>query len=205
MRFSTVLADPPWRTHSGRLTGRRGFVDSYSGAKCKPLPYQTMTERAISALPVADLSSTDAHLYCWATNGYLEAALRVIRAWGFKYSTTHVWAKTAMGGGLGESFGITTEFLIFARRGRLGMRSRITGTWHQWPRRYENGHPAHSKKPEGAYALIEAASHGPFVELFSRETQPRLGWSYWGNESLGTSSLAPGEGRSVADSERRSL
>lgn len=189
-RYATILADPPWRRHfSGQITGRRGFVDSYAGAPNRPVPYPTMTEAAIAALPIADLALPGAHLWCWATNGYLEAAYRVVRAWGFRHSTTHVWAKSPMGGGLGESFGITTEFLIFARRGRCPMRNRTTGTWHQWPRRYVDGHPAHSKKPEGSFALIEHVSNGPFVELFSREDQPRLGWSYWGNESLATAKL----------------
>ena len=192
-RFATVLADPPWRTHSGRLTGRRGFADSYAGAN-RRLPYPTMSVADIAALAVSTIAAADAHLWLWTTNGYLEAAFGVIRAWDFHYSTTHVWAKAAMGSGLGESFGITTEFLLFARRGRAPVRNRITGTWHAWPRRYVNGAPAHSKKPEGAYALIEHASHGPLVELFSREDQPRLGWSYWGNESLGTAELELGAG-----------
>jgi N6-adenosine-specific RNA methylase IME4 len=144
-----------------------------------------MSISQITALPVADLASENAHLYLWTTNGFLEAAFGVVRAWEFTMSTTHVWAKAPMGGGLGESFGITTEFLLFARRGRAPMRNRTTGTWHPWPRRYVDGHPAHSKKPEGAYALIEHASRAPFIELFSREDQPRLGWSYWGNEAFG--------------------
>jgi N6-adenosine-specific RNA methylase IME4 len=72
------------------------------------------------------------------------------------------------------------------------MRNRVTGTWHTWPRRYVDGHPPHSKKPDESYALIAHASHGPFVELFSCEDQPRLGWSCRGNESLGTAELALG-------------
>jgi N6-adenosine-specific RNA methylase IME4 len=187
--FRTILADPPWRTKSGRLTGRRGFADSYAGPNRK-LPYPTMSVAEIEALPVASLAAgAGSHLWLWTINAYLEAAFRVVRAWGFTHSTTHTWCKAPMGGGLGDSFGITTEFLLFARRGRAPMRNRTTGTWHTWPRRYVNGAPAHSKKPDGSYALIEHASHGPFVELFSRETQPRLGWSYWGNESLGTARM----------------
>ncbi len=69
------------------------------------------------------------------------------------------------------------------------MRNRTTGTWHTWKRRYVNGAPAHSKKPDESFALIEHASHSPFVELFSREDQPRLGWSYWGNQSLATAEI----------------
>lgn len=153
------------------------------------MPYPTMAVSSMAALPVSDLAMADAHLWLWTINGFVEEALRLVRAWSFKYSTLHTWCKAPMGGGLGESFGITTEFLIFARRGRSSVRNRTVGTWHQWTRRYVNGAPCHSKKPEGAYALIETASTGPFVELFSREDQPRLGWKYWGNESLGTADL----------------
>ncbi len=188
--YRTILADPPWRTKSGTLKGRRGFADSYSGPN-RPVPYPTMTVDAICELPVAGLADpAGAHLWLWATNGYLEAAFRVVRAWGFTFSTMHTWCKAPMGGGLGESFGITSEFLLFARRGNAPVRNRTTGTWHTWTRRYVNGAPAHSAKPEPSYALIETASHAPFVELFSREFQPRIGWSYWGNESIGTAVLA---------------
>jgi N6-adenosine-specific RNA methylase IME4 len=132
-------------------------------------------------------------LYLWTTNGFLLQARDVIDAWGFRYSTTIVWAKNPMGAGLGEPFGITTEFLLHAKRGKLAALNRVVGTWFNWKRPYEvtNGrpHPKHSAKPEEAYALIENVSPGPYVELFSRATQPRLGWSYWGNESLDTARL----------------
>lgn len=51
---------------------------------------------------------------------------------------------------------------------------------------YVNG-KRHSAKPEGAMDLIEQASPGPYVELFSR--RHRLGWDVWGNESANTVEL----------------
>ena len=39
----------------------------------------------------------------------------------------------------------------------------------------------HSRKPEEQYALIEACSPGPYLELFARH--PQRGWSAWGAES----------------------
>lgn len=188
--FTTILADPPWKTNRGRtgpLRGRLGFVDSYEGAPNAKLPYPTMTNAEIAALSVP--ADENAHLWMWTINGFIDAAFSIVRAWGFKYSTTLVWAKNAMGGGLGESFGITTEFLIFARRGKLPTLNRVTGTWFNWKRPYENGHPKHSAKPEASYALVEHVSPGPYIEMFSRADQPRLGWSYWGNESLGAAEL----------------
>jgi N6-adenosine-specific RNA methylase IME4 len=190
-QFACILADPPWRTHSGRLTGRAGFLDSTSatGAKNRPLPYSTMSVDDICALPVSRVAADDSCLFLWVTNGYLFDAKRVIDAWGFRYSTTLVWSKRLMGGGLGGAFGISTEFLVFARRGRVRLRRRIAGTVYNWKRPYRDGHPDHSAKPPASLELIEQAAHGPYLEMFSRAKQPRIGWSYWGNESLGTASL----------------
>lgn len=192
MKYACVLADPPWRTHSGRLTGRAGFLDSTSaaGAKNRPLPYSTMSVDDICALPVASICADDALLFLWVTNGYLPEAFRVVNAWGFRYSTTLVWSKALMGGGLGAAFGISTEFMLFARRGRVKQRARIAGTVYRWKRPYRDGHPDHSAKPPAALELIEQVAHGPYVELFSRAKQARIGWSYWGNESLGTATMS---------------
>lgn len=46
----------------------------------------------------------------------------------------------------------------------------------------------HSEKPEAFLDLIEQVSPGPYVELFARRA--RFGWDYWGDESLGTASMA---------------
>jgi N6-adenosine-specific RNA methylase IME4 len=54
-------------------------------------------------------------------------------------------------------------------------------TWYQWPR------GQHSAKPDAFYDLVEAVSPGPYLELFARRA--RFGWSYWGDESLGTADM----------------
>jgi N6-adenosine-specific RNA methylase IME4 len=41
----------------------------------------------------------------------------------------------------------------------------------------------HSRKPEEAYARIEALCEGPYLELFARA--PRPGWDSWGRERAG--------------------
>jgi N6-adenosine-specific RNA methylase IME4 len=197
VKFATVLVDPPWQQNAGPSLRRPNCVksprwtDYDTRGSSRPMPYPTMSLDDIAALPVSSLATDDAHLYAWTTNRFLEATFAIVRGWGFVFSTTLVWAKNTMGGGLGgDAFGISTEFLLFARRGRLAALNRTAGSWFNWQRRYdERGKPCNSKKPAAAYAMIEHTSPGPYVELFSRETQPRLGWSYWGNESLGTASL----------------
>lgn len=126
----------------------------------------------IAALPVADLAHPDgAHLYLWATNGFL-----------FRRSTVCVWAKTPMGGGLGGAFGISTEFWIYARHGQLAPLTRVRGTWFNWKRPYdERGKPRHSAKPGEFFQLVETVSPGPRVELFARDA--RAGWDNWGDQA----------------------
>lgn len=176
--YSTIVADPPWpQKGGGSMQGREGFLDS--GGASLPMRYSTMTVDEIALLPVRDIVAKDAHLYLWTTNGFLPDAFRVLQAWGFTYSTALVWAKNPMGGGLGGAYRITTEYLLFCRRGSLATMSQVTGTWWQWKRPYSTGgKPMHSAKPPAALDLVEQVSPGPYVELFARA--PRLGWDSWG-------------------------
>lgn len=182
MSYRCIVADPPWpQKGGGTLRGREGWHDA-QGASL-PLKYSTMTVEQIAALPVAELAHPDgAHLYLWATNGFLEHAWAVIRAWGFRYSTTHTWCKRPMGGGLGGAYGISSEYFIYARRGQLAPLRRHAGTWHQWKRPYdERGKPMHSAKPSEFFDLVETVSPGPRLELFARRTRP--GWDAWGDQA----------------------
>lgn len=194
--YRTIIADPPWSVKAGPASGEYKVVDgkqvwNLSSTKSRDLAYPPMSVEAIKALPVAELAEDDAHLYLWTTNGYLPRAFEVLRAWGFNYSTTLVWGKTPFGGGgLGGAWRITTEFLLFARRGSLQATSTVIGTWWHEKRPYdERGKPKHSAKPGAFMDRIEQVSPGPYLEMFSRATRPRIGWDYWGDESLGTAEL----------------
>ena len=149
-----------------------------------------MSIEEIAALPVGDVAARAAHLYIWTINAYVPAAYDVARAWGFEPSTLLVWCKAPMGSGLGGAYGISTEFCLFARRGSLAAKTKKRTTWYQWKRPYdERGKPKHSAKPPQFLSLVEDVSPGPYLELFSRTTDARPGWSYWGNESLATARL----------------
>lgn len=182
MSYRCIVVDPPWpQKGAGTLRGREGWHDS-TGAS-RPMPYRLMPLDEIEALPVVELAHPDGtHLYLWTTNGFLPQAYDVARAWGFKPSTLLVWAKRPMGGGLGGAYGISTEFVLYARRGRLAPLSRVRGTWFPWKRPYdERGKPMHSAKPPEFYELVETVSPGPRVELFAR--RPRPGWDVWGDQA----------------------
>lgn len=176
-RYRTVVADPPWPMPTG---GPWRPSNRQPSGNATTLAYATMTVEAIAALqpPVAD----DAHLYLWTINSHVEAAYEVARAWGFKPSTLLVWAKAPKGKGLGGTFAVATEFVLFARRGSLAALDRCERNWWMWPR------GAHSAKPDAFQDVVEQVSPGPYLELFAR--RDRLGWDTWGNESLGTAGMA---------------
>jgi N6-adenosine-specific RNA methylase IME4 len=152
------------------------------------LPYRTMSLDEIRALPVGELADDDAHLYVWTTNRFLEDTFGIVRGWGFRPAQVLVWAKPPMGVGFGGAFTVTAEFVIFARRGSLPHAARQDSSWWQWSRVYENGHIAHSAKPEAFLDLVEAVSPAPRLEMFAR--RDRLGWDTWGDESLNTAKVA---------------
>lgn len=179
-KYNVIYADPPWKITAGRsLKGQNGYKGDNSNNPRKT-DYPHMTIEDIKNLKVSEIVAEDAHLYIWVTNQHLPFAFDILKAWGFKYSTTVVWAKNRMGGGLGGTFRITTEFLIFARRGKLNSLQTIDSTWHNVKRTYENGYPKHSKKPNYFYEMIEQTSPGLKLEMFAR--QSREGWDTWGNE-----------------------
>jgi N6-adenosine-specific RNA methylase IME4 len=168
VKYRTIVADPPWKVHRGPEWGSNGTS--------RPLTYPTMSVEDIIALPIPSLAEDSAHLYLWTINAYVPHAYGIVRAWGFMPSTLLTWCKAPHGIGLGGAFTITTEHVLFARRGALAAGERIDSTWWQWKR------GAHSAKPEAFLDMVERVSPSPRLELFARRN--RLGWDTWGNEAL---------------------
>lgn len=192
-RYRTVVIDPPWEhPDSGRRTeSTAGSWGEKSVGRSSKVPYARMSLDDIKALPVPELLEDDAHLYLWTTNGFLRRSYEVVEAWGFNPSTLLTWCKAPMGIGFGGAFTITTEFVLFARRGSLKPLQRMDSTWWQFKRPHnKNGGPAHSRKPDGFLDLVEQVSPGPYLEMFARRA--RFGWAYHGDESLGTAEM-PGD------------
>ncbi len=184
-KYQVIYADPPWETKAGRPLGKYKVEEgkqifSVESNKARDLAYNTMTVSEISSLSVKSIVAPDAHLYLWVTNQYLLQSAEVIKAWGFNYSTTLVWAKKAMGGGLGGTFRITTEFLLFCTKGKLKANKTVIGTWFDQKRQYVNGYPSHSTKPDYFRNLISEVSPGNKLEMFARKQS--AGWDVFGNE-----------------------
>jgi len=161
-KYSIILADPPWELKAGSPNLHAKQQGN------RPLCYPTMTIDEIKKLPVGGLADDNAVLFLWTTNRYIEEAYSVARAWDFIPSTMLVWCKKPKGRGLGGTFGISTEFLLFARRGSLKARERHWSTW------FEAKRGEHSQKPATARDIIDKCFEGNKIELFAR--QHVLGW-----------------------------
>jgi len=195
-KYNIIYADPAWEQKAGRpLSGgykkEKGVqVFNPKSDKSANLPYNTMKFEDIVNVPIKNLTADNCHLYLWVTNKYLMKAEEVVKAWGFKYSTTLVWCKKPIGSGMGGTFKVSTEYLIFATKGKVNelVNKKINGTWFEEKRQYVNGYPCHSKKPDFFYELIEKVSKGKKLELFSRNI--RQGWDAWGDEIQGSIKLS---------------
>lgn len=168
MKYATIVADPPWSVLGGPRWASNG--------RSRPLDYPTMSIDEIAALPVRELADKRAHLYIWTINAYVEETYEIARLWGFKPSTLLTWCKTPNGLGLGGAYSLTTEHVLFARRGVLAATDRLDTSWFHWKR------GPHSAKPEAFLDIVERVSPAPRLEMFAR--RQRLGWDTWGNEAL---------------------
>lgn len=185
-KYHVIYADPPWQQKGGRdLSGAYKKVDgkqvfNSTAVKSENLPYKTMSVDEIASLQIKNIVAKDAVLFLWVTNKYLFEAKKVIDAWGFKYSTNITWSKKPHGGGLGGTFRVSHETLLFCTRGKVNAKNRIKGTVFDVKRPYVNGYPCHSKKPDFFIEMIEFLTDGKRLELFARDR--RDGWDSWGNE-----------------------
>jgi len=173
--FSTFVADPPWQYGN---TSTRGAAENH---------YETMSIEELCALDVVpNHAAEQAHLYLWTTAGHLPQAFDVMAAWGFQYKTYLVWVKPQMG--MGNYFRVSTELVLFGIKGNMRTQARDIKNYFAAPR------GKHSAKPALFQDIVERASPGPYLELFTRCvgdtmlhgcecSQCRLGWATWGNQS----------------------
>jgi len=173
--YGTILADPPWQfsNRTGKMAPEHRRLSRYL----------TLTLQAIKAIPVVAVAAAQSHLYLWVPNALLREGLEVMAAWGFQYKTNLIWHKIRKDGGpdgrgVGFYFRNTTEMVLFGVRGRL----RTLTSGRTQVNIIKTQKREHSRKPDELYAIIEACSPGPFLELFARGQ--RADWEQWGNEVL---------------------
>jgi N6-adenosine-specific RNA methylase IME4 len=189
MKFHCTVADPPWK-YGDRLrmsNVKRGAEDVY----------RVMTTDEICALAGISRAGVhlcgqffefadDALLWLWVTDPFLlnGDGPRICRAWGFEPKQLWTWITgevrdDAITGplGMGHYLRVDTERVILAARGRAAQLVERHDL-----RNYTVVAPKnkHSYKPNEFYALVEALSRGPRLELFARAARP--GWVVAGDE-----------------------
>ena len=180
-RYRTIVADPPWAYPTpGDLGGmKRDGTPTMGAGSIKRYGGMSLPDLYELAPPADD----NAHLYLWTTNAFMVQAHNLASAWGFNVKTICTWVKTYQGDPervsmkTGYYFRGATEHFLFGVRGSLPLQTHdALPTAYLWPRL------PHSVKPDAFYDLVEEASPGPYLEMFSRRA--RLGWDTWGDEAL---------------------
>jgi N6-adenosine-specific RNA methylase IME4/ParB-like chromosome segregation protein Spo0J len=167
-RYAVLYADPPWHFE---VYNEESGIERAAGNH-----YPTMSLDEICALPVLSLAAPDAILFMWTTAPHLQESFQVLAAWGFEYKTNAVWVKDKIG--LGYFVRNQHELLLVATRGDMPSPSPA----NRPPSVISAPRREHSRKPDEAYALIEAMYPAlPKLELFARQRRP--GWDVWGNET----------------------
>lgn len=174
-RFSTILADPPWRflNRTGKIAPEHRRLSRYG----------TMCTDDIKRLPVSDVASDTSHLYLWVPNALLKDGLAVMDAWGFNYKSNLIWHKVRKDGGsdgrgVGFYFRNVTEMVLFGVKGK---NARTLAPGRRQVNLLSSRKREHSRKPDELYEIVEACSRGPRLELFARSCRP--GWICWGAEA----------------------
>ncbi len=180
--YNCIAADPPWPERGGGKI-KRGCDRHYPVIKTKEEILQVMLQAPCWR------PAESCHLWLWCTNSYLEWALWLVGALGFKYKTNRAWAKmksleyynevlwAVERIGLGQYLRGAHELLLFGARGPTikGPTETRPPTLLLAPRT-----STHSEKPEQAYLDMEAVtpSVGPRLEMFAAG-DPRPGWDKW--------------------------
>ncbi|MHB8122628.1 MAG: MT-A70 family methyltransferase [Desulfuromonadaceae bacterium] len=185
-KYRLILADPPWPYND---QGTR-LSPAYEGKQRKSgKRYDIMTMADICALGewVRWITEKNAILLLWSTNPIKEThPWPVIKAWGFKYSTSIPWVKARwdekekrfiyqIGGG--KTTRSCSEELLVCTKGKGASLVTDRGI----PGAIIAPRAGHSVKPVEQYMIAERmVSDGPYLELFARARRP--GWDAWGNE-----------------------
>jgi hypothetical protein len=77
-RYPVILLDPPWKFE--------GF-ENRSGNRGPENHYDTMTIDEIAQLPISDITTDTAVMFCWSTNTHVAKCIKLMEAWGFEYLT----------------------------------------------------------------------------------------------------------------------
>lgn len=177
VRYNVIYADPPWKYSN--------WHDKAHGAA--KAHYTEMSFEDLASLPISRYCDPDwCVLFLWATWPKLDAAIDVMRAWGFEFKTGFPWVKTVADGskirrGIGFWTQSTSEMLLIGVRGARppldhDKHGRQYGLLTGEARTFYGTVEGHSKKPPTVREWITDLFPGAArLELFATERAP--GWT----------------------------
>jgi len=178
-KYQIIYADPPWSYRN------MGNIQATANAQ-----YDTMEQKDIEALPIADLADDNCILFLWATFPKMQEALDTIKAWGFEYKTVgFTWIKKNKNGD--NFFGVGWYTKSNAEVCLIGVKGKAPKVSNSVSSIIETVREEHSKKPNIVRdKIVEFCGDIPRVELFARpDTQLNLkgettfdGWDVFGDE-----------------------
>ena len=176
-RYNIIYADPPWSYNSKQPFRKKGIRFHLLEEE-----YPTVNTEEMIGWGLGRIAADDCALFMWSTDSHIGEAIRLMRAWGFRYVTiAFVWAKQTSGGEIVCNLGPWTmkncEVCLFGTKGRMLKYKKSNSVKHL----FFAERTRHSKKPDCVRGFIEEMFGDlPRIELFAR--QHASGWDCWGNE-----------------------
>ena len=175
-KYSIIYADPPW------LYGSKG---PRSG-KFANLDYNSMTIGDLCNMDIKSICEKNCALHMWVTGSFIDDAIKVGKAWGFKFiRMDKVWVKKKESGKPHAACGpwgmSDCEFILLFVRG--SMCNKQIGKRNQYVATVEAYTGKHSEKPALFRDQIDARYQDGLnkLEMFAR--YPVDGWDVFGNEA----------------------
>ena len=189
-KYNIIYADPPWRINYIKGGKKAGMIDGGM-----PVPYPTLSDREIIALPVKEIVAETAVLFLWVVESRIPKVKDIMKNWGFKYSgVAFVWNKRTKN----DPLKVRTTLGFYTRHSCefcfLGLRGNTKGiVKNHYVLQFINAtlpDRKHSRKPaEVRERIVKLLGDLPRIELFARKPKGQLfedksfdGWDVWGNE-----------------------
>jgi N6-adenosine-specific RNA methylase IME4 len=165
-KYDILYVDPPYKF---RTYDKKDVV-----------PYPTMTDEELYALPVEQIGKPNSAMFMWVTNPKLITGINLMASWGYRYKTVaFCWVKKNKKAdsfffGQGYYTRQNIECLLLGTRGKpLKRESKAVSQIIYEPIR------EHSRKPDIVRdKIVQLFGDIPRIELFSREDVE--GWDSWG-------------------------
>ena len=169
------MIDPPWPQRKGGLRASRP-------KQTRSLDYTTLSVDEIFALLDSEVLCRAArrhNVFLWTIDKFLTTAETQMEQRKYKRHARLIWDK---GNGVAPAFTVrySHEYLLWYYKPPMleidiSQRGKFTTVIREASR-------AHSRKPDAAYALVEALyPASTYIDVFSREHRPR--WQQWGDQT----------------------